>query len=70
MMAAGSNSGQGSNLGRWRTLCVLVAAVSLMVIDGTIVNVALPTMIDSVLSPSTRRSGSPPFTPWYLRRSS
>ena len=48
MMAAGSNSGQGSNLGRWRTLCVLVAAVSLMVIDGTIVNVALPTMIDSV----------------------
>ena len=40
MMAAGSNSGQGRNLVRWRTLFVLEAAVMLKVIDGTILNVS------------------------------
>lgn len=33
---------------RWRALGVLALAVSLIVIDGTIVNVALPTMIEAL----------------------
>lgn len=33
---------------RWATLVVLALAVSLIVIDGTIVNVALPTIIDDL----------------------
>lgn len=43
-----SSSGRASGQNRWRTLGVLVSAVNLMVIDGTIINVALPTMMESV----------------------
>lgn len=38
----------GDNWRQWRTLGVLVAAVSLMVIDATVINVSLPTMMVEV----------------------
>lgn len=43
-----SSSGRASGQNRWRTLGALVSAVNLMVIDGTIINVALPTMMELV----------------------
>lgn len=45
---SGNTSGSSDNWRRWRTLGVLVAAVCLMVIDGTIINVSLPTMMTEI----------------------
>ena len=44
--------------GRWKALAVLAAGLSLIILDGTIVGVALPTMLYMALTPS----GSTPYT--------
>ncbi|MCA3769887.1 MAG: MFS transporter, partial [Cutibacterium sp.] len=34
--------------GRWKALAILAAGLSLIILDGTIVGVALPTMISAL----------------------
>ena len=42
------STSQTTNPGRWKALTVLAAGLSLIVLDGTIVGVALPTMISAL----------------------
>ena len=56
--------------GRWLGLAMLSLGVAMIIVDATIVNVAVPSIIKDLRIDSThRRSGSTPSTRWSSPRS-